>query len=121
MQRRVSEAASPEQEEARFATFGGTKGKGALGYTSGKAPLAYMKPSQCRPAGEKGPRGPYCAMPQIHLQGQEQGKQPLTVSPFFSGDGTALPRQTSHPFMLMQSIMGTGMCLYLTYLRRSWW
>lgn len=37
MQRRVAEAAPPEQEEARFATFGETKGKGALGYKSGKA------------------------------------------------------------------------------------
>lgn len=37
MQRRVAEAAPPEQEEAGFAIFGDTKGKGALGYKSGKA------------------------------------------------------------------------------------
>lgn len=36
-QQGVAEAAPPEQEEARFATSGDTKGKGTSGYKNGKA------------------------------------------------------------------------------------
>ena len=87
----VAEAAPPEQEEARFATFGDTEGEEALGYKSGKAlslrvctrAMDEILPVQKLP-GEKDPRGHAVSCSQIYLQAKEQGEQPFSCQTFLS-------------------------------------
>lgn len=84
MQRPVAEAAPPEQEEARFATFGHTKGKGALGYKSGKAlSLRDTRALPVQPAGER-PAGTVLCLLTDSPTGPGAGKAAFDSQPFLS-------------------------------------
>lgn len=120
-----------EQEEAGFATFGTLKVRSGIqeGFIRSACSPTMVKSYSAHPSQHKTPRERKALGTTLShvdrvmcVQGRECGTATFLSQTFLSRrQHLALPRQTSYPFMLTKSITGTGMCLYLSYSRLSWW